>query len=342
MGSLNRSCALAGVLALGVGLVACAGGGTKKSAGATGVVAEIQARPEPGRVRMATGAWLGYGPWYIAKRKRFFEREGLDDVEIRQYQTDAPISGALLTGQVDVANVASHTALRFAAAGAPITIILHLDDSLQADAMLVPKGVASVRDLKGKRVAYEEATTSDLLLRYSLAQAGMTIADIRKVPSAAADAGTALVKDRVGAAVTYEPYISDAIERDGGIKVLLDASGKPGLVSDCLVVRNDFLAKNPGKVAALVRSWGLAVEELRLDPEESQRTINAAIGYDPGAASYRGVRILSVADNAAELTTQYVDALAEVKAIATDAGIVEGPVDEAALVNADFARAAAR
>ena len=40
------------------------------------------------------------------------------------------------------------------------------DLSTKADAILAGPGVNTIKDLKGKKVAYEEGTTSDILLRY--------------------------------------------------------------------------------------------------------------------------------------------------------------------------------
>src|SRR5690606_15228991 len=117
-------------------------------------------------------------------------------------------------GELDMANVATHTAMAIAAAGVPIKVVALLDVSTTADAIIADDTVATVADLKGKPVAYEEGTTSDILLNYALAQVGMSTADIQRVPMPAADAGAALIGGRVPVAVTYEPYLSLAMLQD--------------------------------------------------------------------------------------------------------------------------------
>ncbi|WAH61722.1 ABC transporter substrate-binding protein (plasmid) [Pseudomonas silvicola] len=74
--------------------------------------------------------------------------------------------------------------------------------------------VGSVKELKGKQVAYEEGTTSDILLRSALASAGLSFSDIKPVPMPAASAGSAILAGRVPVAVTYEPYLSVAKKSD--------------------------------------------------------------------------------------------------------------------------------
>ena len=143
---------------------------------------EIPAKPEAGAIKMGIEPWLGYGQWHIAAEKKLFAAQGLESVEVINFNTDADINAALAAGQLNCANIATHTAMNFIANGLPIKIVALLDVSKTADAMLSDGSVADIKSLKGQQVAYEEGTTSDILLNYALAQNGMSIADIQKVP----------------------------------------------------------------------------------------------------------------------------------------------------------------
>jgi NitT/TauT family transport system substrate-binding protein len=331
---------LAGLLAAGLIATTIGCAGAEQTAKAPDVNVSIQGRPEGGTVRLATGAWLGYAPWFIAERKRMFQREGLDGVQLRLFHSSASIGGSLFTGQADVATLPSHTALRLAAQGAPITIVLQLDQSRGAETLIVSKGISTLADLKGKRIAYEELTRSDLLLRTALAQSGLSISDVRVVPEVASDADGARRAGQADAAVTSEPYASAALLSDSGAKVLLDDTTQPGLLSDCLVVRNDFLAKNPGKVAALIRAWQDGVSALEDDPTSSRRLVEEVLGRKVDAAAYARLHILGSAENASFLGSRYVTELGVINHTAAAAGIVEGPVDERALVDDRFVKEA--
>ncbi|TGV62635.1 ABC transporter substrate-binding protein, partial [Mesorhizobium sp. M2D.F.Ca.ET.160.01.1.1] len=117
----------------------------------------------------------------------------LSDVQIVNFAEDKDINAALASGHLDADHIATHTAMGMVAAGLPVKIVLLLDVSMTADAIVAGKDVTSIADLKGKQVAFEEGTTSDILLKYALAKNGMSIADVQPVPMPAADAGGALI-----------------------------------------------------------------------------------------------------------------------------------------------------
>ena len=276
--------ALAALLALGQAAVA---------AGA------IPVKPEPGTLKMGIEPWLGYGQWHVAAKKGIFEQQGLSKVEIVNFAEDKDINAALASGQIDAANIATHTAMGMIAAGLPVKAVMLLDFSLSADAIIAGKDVKTVADLKGKTVAFEQGTTSDILLNYALAQNGMTIADVTPVPMPAADAGSALLAGRVPVAVTYEPYIAAARKQDPGVNLVYTAGKDPGLVSDVLVVTDEAIKTKPGQVLALVRSWGEALKAYDADKAAGRKVIAEAVGSSPEelAAAFDGVKYYSVEEN---------------------------------------------
>ena len=154
--------------------------------------------PESGTFQMGIEPWLGYGGWLVADKNGLFANNGAD-VKISTFTTDDEINAALVAGKLDGANVATHTALRLKSEGTPITIVTLLDQSNEADAIIAKKTITSIADLKGKKVAYEQGTTSDLLLNAALAANGMTLADVTPVKLPAADVAAALQSGKVDA-----------------------------------------------------------------------------------------------------------------------------------------------
>lgn len=292
---------------------------------------------------MGTEPWLGYGPWWIADKQGFFTGNGIPTT-VTSFDTDDQINAALIAGKLDGANIATHTALRLISEGTPITIVLLLDQSNAADAILAGPGISSVADMKGKTVAYEEGTTSDILLRYALSQNGMTINDVKKVPTPAAQAGVAVIAKKVDVAVTYEPYLTAALQQDSSFKLIYKAAEKPGLIGDVFVVRNDYLASHPGQIYALVKAWGASVDYYRANTAAGQAIIEKAVGADPGSlkTAFDGVQIYSLAE-AKQLMTGggYLQTLAEVLKVATDAGIVTKPVDTTKVMDTTYISAVA-
>jgi NitT/TauT family transport system substrate-binding protein len=304
---------------------------------------DIPTKPEAGGIKMGIEPWLGYGQWHVAAKKGLFKAQGLDSVEIVNFTTDADLNAALASGQLDCGNIATHTAMAFAAAGLPIKIVLLLDVSMTADAMLSDGSIGTIPELKGKQVAYEEGTTSDLLLNYALAQNGMSVADIQKVPMPAADAGAALIAGKVPVAVTYEPYLTSAMNENKKAKMIYAASAEPGLISDVLVVNEKFLKEKPGQILALLKTWDAAYAAYQADTKGSRAIISEAVGAPPAdlETAFDGVKYYSLAENKSQLGGDYLKkVMPSVKDAATKAGILTKDIDAGALIDPRFVAAA--
>lgn len=307
--------------------------------------AAIPMTPEAGDIKIGLNPWLGYGQWFVAQKKDLYKANGLGKVELVNFTTDADLNAALASGQIQAGNIATHTAMAFAAAGLPIKIIFLMDVSMTADAMLSDGSISSVAELKGKQVAFEEGTTSDILLNFALSKAGLKITDVQKVPMPAADAGTALIAGKVPVAVTYEPYISLAKTQNAKIKMIASAGEDPGLISDVFVVRQDFLDSKPGQVLALVKTWEAALKDYRADTKGGRAIISEAVGAKPEelATAFDGVTYYSIAENKTQLSGDFLKRVApDVMAAATKAGILTKAVDFASLIDGRFVDAAAK
>jgi NitT/TauT family transport system substrate-binding protein len=306
---------------------------------------EVPMVPEAGDIKMGIEPWLGYGQWHIAAKKGLFAKAGLGSVEIINFNTDADINAALAAGQLQCGNIATHTAMNFIAAGLPIKIVALLDISKTADAMLSDGSVTDIKGLKGKQVAYEEGTTSDILLNYALSQNGMTIADIEKVPMPASDAGSALIAGRVPVAVTYEPYLTLAQQQNKAVKMIYSAGENPGLISDVFVVREELLQEKPGQIVALLKAWDMAVTDYRADSTGGRAIISEAIGAKPEelATAFEGVVYYSVAENMTELAGNFTNkVIPEVHKAARTAGILQKDVDLTTAIDPRFVNAAGK
>jgi NitT/TauT family transport system substrate-binding protein len=305
----------------------------------------IPTQPEAGTFKLGIEPWLGYGQWHVAAAKGLFKTAKLDEVELVNFTEDKDLNAALASGQLDAANIATHTAMAMVAAGLPVKIVSLLDFSLSADAIIAGSDINNVADLKGKNVAYEEGTTSDILLNYALASHGMTIADITKVPMPAADAGSALIAGRVPVAVTYEPYISSARAQDKNIKILFAAGEDPGLVSDVFVVRDEVLKSKPGQVLAMLKAWDLAVAEYKANTKEARDIIAKVVGASPEdlVTAFDGVQYYTTAEAQKSFagdfkTKTFVDVLKAAKT----AGILTQDVTVEQMMDTSFVDAASK
>jgi NitT/TauT family transport system substrate-binding protein len=324
----TRKLLAAAAAALAVAAAGCSSGGSSAGGDSN----------SPLKVSIAIQPWLGYGAWYIAQDQGFFADNGLE-VELVDFEADADMLAALAAGQVDALNVASHGALHMIETGVDAKIVLLEDASTSADAIITTGGIKDVKDLAGQQVAYEEGTTSDLLLNYALSEAGLTVQDIEKVPMGAAEAGAALIAGRVPAAVTYEPYITEAKSQGDGVEVIYEASAKEGLISDVLMVGAALAKDHPDAVTALIKSWGQAVDFYNANTEEGRAIIAEGVGETPDAlaTAFDGVQFFDLAQNQALLGGDYkTSTLPAVREVAIAASLVDGSAAPADAVDTSF------
>lgn len=283
-------------------------------------------------VRIGTQPWIGYGPWWIAKEKGIFEKNGLK-VELVDFIEDKEVNAAFASGQMDAANLATHTAIKLFASGLDLKIVLLEDASYQADAILAPSSVNSIADLKGKQVAYEEGTTSDLLLNYALMQNGMSVQDIVPVFMPASDAGSTLIAGQVDVAVTYEPYISAALAENTDLKLLYTAAERPGLISDVLAVRGNL---SPEVVARLLKVWDEALAFYKSNPDEAKAIIATNVGSTPEElkTAFDGVKFYDLAENRQQFGGEFLKTLEDVTQVAQAIGLITTAPDLSRILDA--------
>ncbi|MGQ2905861.1 MAG: ABC transporter substrate-binding protein [Neoaquamicrobium sediminum] len=257
-------------------------------------------------VKLGLQPWLGYGPLWVAEEKGFFKDHNVD-VALTTFNWDQDMTAALASGNLDVIASATNGMVTNFNQDVDQKGFLIMDLSFEADGIIAGDGIASIADLKGKKVAFESGATSDLLINYALKENGMTIADIEHVPMGSSEAGLALIAGRVDAAVTYEPYISTTLSQGEGHSVIYTAAEKPGLIGDMLTASSEWIKANPEDVKGLILAWDDAINFIRANPEEGKAMIAKAVGspmeeFEP---AFEGVRLYNVAENVEALKGEF-------------------------------------
>jgi NitT/TauT family transport system substrate-binding protein len=225
---------------------------------------------------LAHSTWVGYGPFYIARDKGFFEEEGVD-IELQIMENTPLKMGALMAGHVDlVASTADEFPI-YMKPGRVLKYILAVDNSNGGDGIVSNKDIMTVADLRGKKVAFEEGSVSQFFINALLLEAGMTQDDIEMVNMTATDAGVAFVAGRVDAAVTWEPHLTQGEKAEHG-RLLVDSSEKPGLIVDVVAVTEETMREQGDELRAFVRAWQRALDFLESNPEEGYKIMADGVG----------------------------------------------------------------
>ena len=233
--------------------------------------------PAPAQKVLKIGypVWVGYGPLFLADKKGFLRNEGVN-VQFVNMEVN-PRYVALAAGQIEGLMTTIDTMPQRVRPDFQIAAVMAFDDSKGGDGIVANKDITTIKELNGKKVAYEEGSVSHFLLGYLLKQNGMAFNDIVSVNMAPGDAGAAFVAGKVDAAVTWEPWLTKGKSAPHG-HLLVDSSATPGLIVDVLVFRNDVLRARGDEVRKVVAAWHKGVEYWKAYPDESNQIMADAVG----------------------------------------------------------------
>jgi NitT/TauT family transport system substrate-binding protein len=249
------------------------------------------------KVSVAIGTWIGFGKAIIAKKKGYFK--GLD-VELRIIDDGTALIGGLTGKSLDIAQNSIDQFALYRCSGLPAKLLLLTDESAGGDGAVAWPPIESVRDLRGKKVAYTPGPASEYLLATALRANGMTMDDIR-VATFSDPSGTlnAFASKQVDAAVTWEPFLDQAAALKGA-KRLFTSKDFPNTIIGVFLIRDGV----PALVGQrFVEGWQRAEEFLAQNPGEAQKLIadGLALKSEDVQEMEKGDKLLTIADNIREL-----------------------------------------
>jgi len=185
---------------------------------------------------------------------------------------------ALNIGSLDIGSTGDIPPIFAQAAGADLLYIGAEPAKPQAEVILVPKAstLASVAELKGKRIALQKGSSAHNLLLRGLAKAGLSIRDVQPVYLAPADARAACERGSVDAWAIWDPFYS-AIDVEGKARVLADGQGL-GLIGPFMLGARGYVEANPEFVGQLLEQISQAEALTRSDEAGSIRTLADFMG----------------------------------------------------------------
>lgn len=238
----------------------------------------------PIRINIVT--WPGYGPIYLAQEKGFFKQEGITvDVQIQE-NTQAR-NAALVSGQIDLIGITFDSIVLADMNGLPMQAVGVSDISNGGDGIIAKKGINSIASLKGKTVAFPEGQPSHMFLLHHLSKTGMRVSDINALfTDDAGKAGEYFVAGKVDAAVTWEPWLSNAVKEGKGM-VLVDSKGITDILIGIFAAHQGNTVASTPKFKAFFRAWYKALDYYEKNPEESIQIM--ARGFGMPSAEFKDI-----------------------------------------------------
>jgi NitT/TauT family transport system substrate-binding protein len=152
-------------------------------------------------LHLGYSTWVGYGPLFLARDYRYFDEAGVN-VELTNIEDPKLRFAALAAGKLDGLVTTLDTMSLYWKPTLQFQAVLGLDDSMGGDGIVAKESIKTIKDLRGKRVAFNEGSVSHFFLSVLLRQNGMTEKDLRAVNMRQDDAGAAFLGGKVDAAVT--------------------------------------------------------------------------------------------------------------------------------------------
>nr|CTQ95845.1 Urea carboxylase-related ABC transporter, periplasmic substrate-binding protein [Kibdelosporangium sp. MJ126-NF4] len=220
-----------------------------------------------GKITVGFSAWPGWIPWQVAQDKGLFAKNGVD-VELKWFDSYTDSINALSTGAIDANSQTLNDTLSSVSGGAKQTIVLVNDNSTGNDKIIARDGIASVGDLKGKKVAVEQGTVDHYLLLLALAEAKLTEKDVELVAMPTDAAAAAFVSGKVDAVGAFAPFTTTALGRQGS-RAIATSAEFPGAIPDHLVFKAELVKDRPQVVQGMVNTWFETVKWIKDNRKEA-------------------------------------------------------------------------
>lgn len=262
-------------------------------------------------IRVGVVDWGGYagGQWFNRGFKpnaasKFREKYGMD-VEFITLNDYVPSRDAWKADKVDLL---WSTADSFVTETESLKkfkpkVVFQADWSRGGDAVVAVRGINTVADLKGKKVAVAFGTPSHTFLLWLLSAGGLSYSDIQvKEAPSAIDAAAMFKSGAVDAAVVWSPDDMGCVAAVQGSKVLQSTRSASNIIADVFYAKQDFLEAHPNEVKNLIEGWLIGAAEL--NQSDSARHAAAKILADgqgiPEEQTYKSimnVRLCTKGDN---------------------------------------------
>ncbi|MEG6513665.1 ABC transporter substrate-binding protein [Desulforamulus ruminis] len=301
---------------------------------------------EPVKFKMAHATWIGYGPLYIAQDQGFFKKYNIAP-ELQIIEDESQYAGALASGQIQaLCNVLDREVIHYAK-GTPETFVLAMDESSGGDGIIAKKEISKVDDLKGATIGLDKSSTSYFFFLTVLKKYGLNESDVTIQEMSAGDAGAAFVAGKLDAAVSWEPWLSNASQRQGG-HVLVSSKDFPKTIVDVITLRQDFIKEHPEAAVGLTKAWFDAIQFYRQNPDQGNEIMAKALGLkkEEIAEMAQGVSFFGQEENLTffdQKAKNNIFTVAEqAGAFWQEKGIIDQELKIAELISPDYVKEAAK
>jgi len=282
--------------------------------------------------RIAGHPWPGYEPLFFAESQQLLPAQ----VTLVHFPTIKASIDALRDGRTDAAMLTLDEVLSLQAAGLALQVVLVMDVSKGADAIVVKPQFQTLTQLRGQRIGLEPSTLGELMLSMVLERAGMQRQEIKPVMLPYEVQEAAFAANQVDALITYEPVVGRLMAAGGSR--LLSTRELPDAVFDVLAVKTELAKNYTDALQQTLRGHFLALQQLRRNPWDTayRMVAHAGVSAEELVASFRGLELPDLVANQSYLSSDngHLPAIVnKLSKIMVAAGTLPRPADATQLFN---------
>jgi NitT/TauT family transport system substrate-binding protein len=244
----------------------------------------------PMRLRIGISQWPGIDIVHHGRKEGYFEKRGLD-VQWMRFDNQQDASRAVVLGSLDAAFVPIWDTLQVVPGNDSPAIILVTDVSRGSDGIVARPGIATLAELRGKKIAAKLATVNHLILLEALTLHQMTPDDVQIIDIDNELAERRMYDGSVDAVVIWEPTLSQIAAKTGGSSVYTTRD-VDSLIIDGLATGKKALRDKREALVRLLLVWFDIMYDLEIRADQVYANAGAAIGVDTEtfARSYAGLQ----------------------------------------------------
>lgn len=238
------------------------------AASVTGLIPAAQAADQTIRI-----GWLrGPNDITLAKSRGTLEKalaeKGIKVEWAGPFPAAAPAFEALNAGSIDITAGSSTSAIAALSAKNPLVIFAYQKMSPGAEGIVVKtdSGIASIKDLAGKKVAVNRGGTGEYLLIQGLQTNGVDPKSVERVYLSPSDSGPSFTQGHVDAWATWDPFLTIAETAYDG-KVVADGAAIKSDNAVVLVASKEFATSKADQLQLVFdvikseNAWAVANKE---------------------------------------------------------------------------------
>lgn len=222
---------------------------------------EVTSASKNAPINISYSEWPGSLAWEIAKSKGWFEDADLN-VNLVWFSDYNASLQAFLAGKIDGVSVANGDNFTLSSQGVSGKIIMINSMSTGNDIIIAKPGINSVKDLKGKTIAFEQGLVSELFFNTAMENEKQDPKSVKVVNAVTQELSQIFNTPNIDAIALWHPFGLQALKNVSGSKVIYDSSKTPGLIYDVLSVNIPNIEKRKDEWKRLIIVWDKVVKYL--------------------------------------------------------------------------------